>query len=297
MRSRGGILRAMSQARSYRPQGSGPFRVEHLRPGDPYELSDGHAIVAEPAGRRHGRRNLSAGTLIDTDPAVEAAGVDVGYALDERTLRAPDVSVGNLDDREGFAVGAPLLAVEYVERGRDLAEVARKAEELLAGGTRLVWVVHLGGPWRVEVHEAGRGCVVKGAGEVLEAPGILRNAIPVDALYDREAAHEVALRNLLQRHGYADLDAFRAAGRAAGGVERRSKGRAEDRAQGYAEGQHVGALEMARALLRQTLARHGLHTTARQEAAIDACENLDQLVRWHERALTASSVAEALRRG
>ena len=66
----------MSTARSYRPQGSGPFRVEHLKPGDPYELSDGHAIVSEPSGRRHGRRHLIGGAALATDPAVEEVGVE-----------------------------------------------------------------------------------------------------------------------------------------------------------------------------------------------------------------------------
>jgi hypothetical protein len=44
---------------------------------------------------------------------------------------------------------------------------------------------------------------------LLTAPGILRNPVAVRALYDRDAAHEAVLRNLLQRHGYQDLDAVR----------------------------------------------------------------------------------------
>jgi hypothetical protein len=38
-----------------------------------------------------------------------------------------------------------------------------------------------------------------GADGVLEAPGVLENPVPVAALYDREMAEQVALRNLLQR--------------------------------------------------------------------------------------------------
>jgi hypothetical protein len=41
---------------------------------------------------------------------------------------------------------------------------------------------------------------------------VLQNPVPVEALYDRSAAHEVALNNLLQREGYRDLDAVRAEG-------------------------------------------------------------------------------------
>ncbi len=33
--------------------------------------------------------------------------------------------------------------------------------------------------------------------------------MPVNALYDREAAHAVTFRNLLQRQGYRDLDEIR----------------------------------------------------------------------------------------
>jgi hypothetical protein len=40
------------------------------------------------------------------------------------------------------------------------------------------------------------------AGELLEAPGVLRNPVPVQALYDADAANAATLRNLLQRAGY-----------------------------------------------------------------------------------------------
>jgi hypothetical protein len=53
-------------------------------------------------------------------------------------------------------------------------------------------------------------------GEELTAPGILQNPVPVDALYDRQAAHAVTLRNLLQRQGYRDLDEVRGEGRQEG---------------------------------------------------------------------------------
>ncbi len=275
----------MGSATSYRHHGRGPFRVDQLRPGDPYELSDGHAIVAEPSGRRHGRRNLSTGALIDTDPAVEAAGVDVGYALGERTLRAPDVSAGNLADEAGFAAGAPALAVEYVERGRDQADLERKVAELLAAGTQVVWVVRLGGKRRVEVHGGGRRVAVKLAGEELEAPGILRNPVPVDALYDRDRAHEATLRNLLQRHGYASLGAVR------------EEGLAKGFSKGLSKGATQGALAHARAVLRRTLAMRGIAIGAEHEAAIDACADLEALDRWHDRALGAGSAAEVFGAG
>jgi hypothetical protein len=42
---------------------------------------------------------------------------------------------------------------------------------------------------------------------------VLQNLVPVEALYDPEAAHEAALRNLLQRRGFASLEAVREEGR------------------------------------------------------------------------------------
>ena len=254
----------MKHAPSFPPERPGPFRVEHLRPGDPYELSDGHAIVSEPGGRRHGGRNLVGAATIASDPAVEEAGVDVGFTLDERTLRAPDVAVGNVADEAGFATGAPALALEYVERGADERDLARKIEQLLAAGTQVVWVVRLGGAPRVEVHCAGQPVEVRGRGQQLTAPGILQNPIPVDALYDRRVAHRVELRNLLQREGYESLDAVRA----------------------------EGSLEQARGALRQVLSVRGLALDATLDAAIAACREITTLERWHHRALLAMSAAE-----
>ena len=261
----------MESARSFRPPGRGPFRVDQLRPGDPYELSDGHAIVAEPSGRRHARHNLAAGSLIDTDPAVEAAGVDAGFKLDEATLRAPDVSTGNLPDQEGFAIGPPALALEYVERGRDEADLERKVAELESAGTQVIWVVRLGGERRVEVHRPGEPTITRVSGEDLVAPGILRNAIPVDALYDRALAHDLTLRNLLQRHGYESLDAVRD------------------------EGHVAGAVSQARARLRRTLELRGIAIDAAHEKTIAGCSDLRMLDLWLDRALTAAATDDVLR--
>jgi len=276
------ILRPM-KAVSYRPPGRGPFRADQIRPGDPYELSDGHAIVSEPSGRRHGRKHLVGGAALATDPAVEDVGVEVGHVLDEGTLRAPDVSVGGFADGPGFARTPPALAVEYVEGDADEADLERKIAELLGAGAELVWVVRLAGERRVEVHGRSRAVIVKHAGSALEAPGILRNPVPVESLYDRAAAHALMLRNLLQRAGYADLDAVRAEGRAAG------------RAEGRAEGEALGHLAHARALLRRTFARRCLAVGAAQMARIERCTDLATLDAWLEAAHTVSTVGQALR--
>jgi hypothetical protein len=94
-----------------------------------------------------------------------------------------------------------------------------KIRELLEAGTRLIWVVRPVGPRRVEVYRAGEPMRRFASGEVLEAPGILRNPVEVDALFEPAAADRAVLRNLLQRAGYDGLDAVRAEGREEGREE------------------------------------------------------------------------------
>jgi hypothetical protein len=61
------------------------------------------------------------------------------------------------------------------------------------------------------------------------------------------------------------------------------------------EGQHEGRLTEARAALRRVLV--GRHLTPSQDdgARIDACTDLATLERWHDRAITATSVSDVLR--
>lgn len=248
----------------YRPSGRGPFRADQIRPGDPYELSDGHAIVCEPSGRRHGRKHLVGGAVLATDPAVEHVGVEVGHVLDPWTLRAPDVSVGGVCDDPGFARTAPALAVEYVEADADERDLERKIAQLLGAGSELVWVVRLGGERRVELHRSGVPAVVLLAGESVAAPGVLRNPVPVDALYDRAAAHAFMLQNLLERAGFPGIEGVRA----------------------------DGQLTHARATLQRVCARRGLRLDAGQEARIESCADLTTLDHWLDAALTAASADE-----
>jgi hypothetical protein len=144
--------------------------------------------------------------VLDSDPMAANAGVDPGMKLGALTMRAPDVGVGAFAERGGWIEGALPLAVEYAGKGQDEEELIEKIEELLGHGTKYVWVVRLIGPRRVEVHE--KGCALRTVlpGGTLSAPGVLQNAVPVEALYDREAAHEVTLANLLQRKGFQSFD-------------------------------------------------------------------------------------------
>ena len=78
----------------------------------------------------------------------------------------------------------------------------------------------------------------------------------------REGGLELALRNLLQRHGYDSLEAVRA--------------------------------EEARSALRRVLARRGFTPTAGEEARHAACVDRAALDAWVDAAVTAASAAEAL---
>jgi hypothetical protein len=248
-----------------------------LRPGDRYELSQGHPLWCAPTGGDGARRVGKGFAVLATDPAVTEAGIDPGYTTEPGQLRAPDVAIGHVPDAPGWIAGAPPLAVEYAGRGQDEADLQAKIEELLAAGTRWIWVVRLVGPRRVEVHEKGAPVRVVSAGERLTAPGVLQNDVPVEALWDGDAADAQTLRNLLQRHGYRDLAAVREEGRE--------------------EGRDAGRLDGARASLRRVLARRGIPLSAEDEARIEACTSTDTLALWLEHAIDAPSAADALREG
>lgn len=194
--------------------GRGPFTANQIRSGDRFELSHGNAVVCEPTGRAGAQKTAFGAEVIETDPAVDAAGVDAGFALTADTLRAPDIAVGAITDEPGWVQGqAPVLAVEYAGSGQDEGELTAKITELLAHGTQLLWVVRVAGSRCVEVYRPGREVEIRMPGEVLEAQGILHNPVPVEALFERDAAHEHTLRNLLQRRGYEDIGEIREEGR------------------------------------------------------------------------------------
>jgi Uma2 family endonuclease len=188
----------------------GPFRAEQISPGDPYELSNGHLVPCLPAGGWEGRAASVGGSVLASDPAVQDVGVEVGFSPSPEILRAPDISVGEIPDQPGWVLGVPPLAVEYADTGQDEADLQIKIRELFSAGTRYLWVVRLTGPRRVEVHQPGQAMRTLHPGEQLTAPGVLANPIPVEALYDREAARRVIFSNLLQREGYASLEEVRA---------------------------------------------------------------------------------------
>jgi hypothetical protein len=249
----------------------GPFRADQVRSGDPYELSQGHPIYCAPTGLDGTGPNGLGFAVLDSDPAVKRAGVDTGLKLADGTLRAPDVTV-NFDAGEGTWATGALLALEYAGRGQDEDELREKIRELLAGGTRQVWVVRLVGPRRVEVHEPGVVMRVVNIDGTLTAPGVLALPVPVRALFERDAAHEVTLRNLLAAKGYASLEALR--------VDERAKGRAEGREDAFQE------------LLQATIEARGWTFGAEHASRVAACHDAATLKRWTTRAVTAARIED-----
>jgi hypothetical protein len=183
-------------------------------------------------------------------------------------LRAPDISVGNVSGEPGWIRDVPPLAVEYADVGQDEEGLQQKIVELLEAGTQLIWVVRLVGPRRVEVYAPGQPMRVALPGEVLLAPGVLRNAVRVEALYDPEVAREAALTNLLQRKGYANLESVRSEGKIEGKIE----GKAES--------------------ILAVLTARRFEVSDELRAVVHACRDEARLDRWLERAISARSLAE-----
>ena len=154
---------------------------------------------------------------------------------------------------------ASFFAIEYADVGQDEEKLQEKIADLVGAGTKFLWVVRLIGPRRVDVHRPGERMVTLLPGDLLTAPGVLKNAVPVEALYDKSAADRATLNNLLQRQGFEDLETVLS----------------------------QGALVQARRSLRRVLERRKLSISAEIEARIEQCQAIGQLEEWQDRALEA----------
>ena len=117
-------------------------------------------------------------------------------------------------------------------------------------------------------------------GHSLTAPGVLKNPVLVEALYDRGAAERATLVNLLQRRGYEDLDAVLAEGRAQGVKA------------GHEEGLKVGQYRGLAAAVIAVLEVRGFSATASVRARVERCADAGQLDRWIRRAAVARAAEE-----
>jgi hypothetical protein len=264
----------------------GPWTAADIRPGEPWEISNGHRIEAMGRRKRGGAAQAAGALVIVTDPGVEFAAVEVGFSPHPQMLRVLGVAVLAEPADSEWAAIAPPLAIEYADTGQDEPELRKKIDELLAAGTRFLWVVRLAGPRRVEVHQPGREREVVLQGELLHAPGVLKNPVPVEALFDPNAARRAALRNILQREGFESLQAVWSEGHAEGHTE----GRAEGRAEGHAAGEAAGR----RAALLVLLDARGIPLDDAACARIDAQADAAVLDRWLRHALTGAAAVDIL---
>ncbi len=248
----------------------GPWRAHHIREGEPYEVSNGHLLYCLPNdGPRSRAHSAAAGVLSAAALHPYCALLDAGFTWSRgRYLRAPNLAVGSVDSEDpGWVVIPPQLALEYTDDRKDEHYLPCKLAELFEFGTRLIWVVHLTGPLRVEIHEPGTPPRIVEADDMLAAPGILAGAFPVRALIDPEVARKAVLHFLLAKKGYRSLEAVREEGR----------------------------VDQARTILRIQLAARGWTLPAPLDARITACTDLPTLMRWLTQVAVATDVEAALR--
>jgi Uma2 family endonuclease len=145
------------------------------------ELDEGELITMPPAGEGHGH----IGSAIDTELGYfvkkhklgRVYVADTGFRLGRDTVRAPDVAFVRKERveairSEGFAKGAPDLAVEVFSRSDSVRQLKRKVKQYLASGCRTVWVIYSRRK-QVDVHEASGVVRTLGEDEMLEAPELL----------------------------------------------------------------------------------------------------------------------------
>ena len=116
------------------------------------ELVDGRVIEMPPVGWGHGKRQGKAFRRLDEWNDAHGLGsvmVEVGFILDRAPdlVRGPDVAFIRTEnipadqDEDDFIEAVPDLAVEVKSKNDTMPELRAKAEEYLAFGVPLVWLV------------------------------------------------------------------------------------------------------------------------------------------------------------
>jgi Uma2 family endonuclease len=156
------------------------------------ELDEGELITMAPASEDHGFIEIELASRLHQFVKAHQLGRvyagDTGFRLSDDTVRSPDVAfvrkerVAQLRS-QGFAKGAPDLAVEILSPSNSFRQMTRKVRQYFAAGCHTVWVVH---PDRkeVEVFEATGADRTLTAEDVLEAPVLLPGfSVPVAELF------------------------------------------------------------------------------------------------------------------
>ena len=145
-------------------------------PGHRYELVDGELVDmdgAPPHGRLTGRIYMLIFNQVAERNLPLDVGVTTGFAMGTHTLRFPDVHVTTWErmaaydeDAGGWPHFAPDVAIEVVSPSNTPAELARKAGEYFANGTRAMWIADPG-PRTVAIRRPGAAEQVFGIGDML----------------------------------------------------------------------------------------------------------------------------------
>jgi Uma2 family endonuclease len=128
------------------------WALSHADEGRRYELDEGALIEMAPTGDRHGVVVAQVTYLIraylEIHDLGEVSGAETGYRLSTNpdSVLAPDVgfiTTARLQPMTGkYYEVAPDLAVEVVSPNDGARQIRRKADQYLAAGTRLVWVIY-----------------------------------------------------------------------------------------------------------------------------------------------------------
>lgn len=146
------------------------------------ELDEGELITMPPAGADHGYFEIELASelrnFVKRHKLGRVYSGDTGFRLSDRTVRSPDVAfvreerVAELHPAEGFARGAPDLAVEIYSPSESFRQIARKVKQYLAAGCQVVLVVNRK-VQQIDVFKADRSETTLYAQDLLEIPELL----------------------------------------------------------------------------------------------------------------------------
>jgi Uma2 family endonuclease len=130
--------------------------------GKHYELDEGELLVEPSPALRHNliRQRI----VLKMMPFVEsnrlgAVAEEMDFRLAADTVRNPDVALitaehlQNVDQDRSPVVGAPALAIEIVSPSNTAQDMAKKTQQYLSAGSRVVWIIHPA-IRMVEIHSA-----------------------------------------------------------------------------------------------------------------------------------------------
>ena len=174
------------------------FEAMAADPGHRYELVAGELADMDgtpPHGNVTGEIYLLIRLHIKAAGLPLDLGVSTGFAMSGHTLRFPDVQVTTwermaaCDPSEGaWPRFAPDVAIEVVSASNTPGELARKAGEYFANGTRAMWIADPGSR-TVAIHRSGAAEQVFGVGDILsgepEIPGFSCPVVDIFAVLDR----------------------------------------------------------------------------------------------------------------